>query len=233
LPKLKLLVDQRPGDMAQVLLNIGRGRGSHTIRNQALDWRRTDVKLRRVGRSNRKTIVIIGLVSGLDLYGRRIIEEQGLSELSTDGVTVADRSELERRSFGWRTVFFGFLRSRRRLTRRDSESEPLYTDWHHPWLFFLATGTMLLSCADAFLTLQLIDHGMYEANPAMQAVMAQSTLLFTSTKLAMTAFGILVLVFLAKTRFMNRIRTGLILTIFFSFYACLVCYELVNLFNMS
>ena len=91
---------------------------------------------------------------------------------------------------------------------------------------------MLLSCADAFLTLQLIDLGMIEANPFMSALMAQSTMLFTSTKLAMTAFGILVLVFLSKSRFLNRIRTGAFLTVFFSFYACLVCYELVNLFNM-
>ena len=62
--------------------------------------------------------------------------------------------------------------------------------------------------------------------------MSQSTLLFTSTKLAMTAFGILVLVFLAKSKFLNRIRTGAFLTVFFSFYACLVCYELVSLFKI-
>jgi len=92
---------------------------------------------------------------------------------------------------------------------------------------------MLLSCADAFLTLQLLDRGMIEANPVMNAVMEQGTAIFTSTKLAMTAFGIFVLVFLAKSRFMNRLRTGLFLTIFFTFYACLVCYELVNLFGLS
>lgn len=143
------------------------------------------------------------------------------------------RADDERRAFTWKTVFFGFTRSRRHSHRRTVDDDVVFLDWHHPWLFFLATSTMLLSCADAFLTLQLIDLGMYEANPVMQAVMAQSTLLFTSTKLAMTAFGILVLVFLAKSRFLNRIRTGLLLTIFFSFYACLVCYELVSLFNLS
>ena len=91
---------------------------------------------------------------------------------------------------------------------------------------------MLLSCADAFLTLKLLDLGMIEANPIMSAAMSHGTTLFTSTKLAMTAVGIFVLVFLAKSRFLNRIRTGLFLTIFFSFYACLVCYELVNLFRL-
>ncbi len=112
------------------------------------------------------------------------------------------------------------------------DSEVIFLDWHHPWLFFLATGTMLLSCADAFLTLQLLNLGMIEANPVMEAAMSQSTLLFTTTKLAMTGIGILVLVFLANAHFMNRFRTGLILTTFFSLYACLVCYQLVNLFRL-
>ena len=142
------------------------------------------------------------------------------------------RISAERREFSWRTVLYGFALSRRHVHRREIDNEVIFLDWHHPWLFFLATGTMLLSCADAFLTLQLINLGMIEANPVMLAVMSQSTLLFTSTKLAMTAFGILVLVFLAKAHFMNRFRTGLFLTTFFSFYACLVCYELVNLFRL-
>ena len=142
------------------------------------------------------------------------------------------RSSTDRRQFSWRTVFYGFTFSRRHVHRRHVDNEVIFLDWHHPWLFFLATGTMLLSCADAFLTLQLMNLGMIEANPFMNAVMSQSILLFTSTKLAMTAVGILILVFLAKAHFMNRFRTGLFLTTFFTFYACLVCYELVNLFRL-
>jgi hypothetical protein len=142
------------------------------------------------------------------------------------------RADEDRRQFSWRTVAYGFTLSRRHTHRRSADDEVIFLDWHHPWLFFLATGTMLLSCADAFLTLLLIDHGMIEANPVMNAVMAQGTTVFTSTKLAMTAFGIFVLVFLAKARFMNRMRTGLFLTTFFTFYACLVCYELVNLLRL-
>ena len=91
---------------------------------------------------------------------------------------------------------------------------------------------MLFSCADAFLTLKLLELGMIESNPIMNALMKQGPALFTSTKLAMTGVGILILVFLAKARFLNRVRTGLFLTIFFSFYACVVCYELVNLFHL-
>jgi hypothetical protein len=142
------------------------------------------------------------------------------------------RASEERRIFSWRTVTYGFTLSRRHAHRRSADDEVIFLDWYHPWLFFLATGTMLLSCADAFLTLLLLERGMVEANPVMSAVMIQGTMAFTSTKLAMTAFGIFVLVFLAKARFMNRMRTGLFLTTFFAFYACLVCYELVNLLRL-
>jgi len=140
-----------------------------------------------------------------------------------------NRNEADRRIFSWRTVRSGFLRSRRRDTRRVSEDEPLFTDWHHPWLFFLATGIMLMSAMDAFMTLQLLDRGAMEINPVMAAVIGKSTLTFATTKMALTGVCVLALVFMSRARFMNRIRTSLVLTIFFSFYAVLICYEFVML----
>ena len=139
------------------------------------------------------------------------------------------RAEDERRGFSWRTVFFGFIRSRRRALRRNADSGVIFLDWHHPWLFFLAVGIMLLSCADAFLTLTLMQHGMIEANPFMDTMLSQGAAAFAVSKVVMTGTGILILVYLAKSRFMNRFRTGLFLTFFFSFYCCLVCYEIVSL----
>ena len=142
------------------------------------------------------------------------------------------RASDDRREFSWRTVFFGFLRSRRRDTRRDNEDAPMYTDWHHPWLFFLATGIMLLSCMDAFFTLQLLDRGAIEINPVMAVMIGQGTLAFAATKMLLTGLGILILVFLSQTRMFNLMRTGLVLTAFFAFYACLVCYEFIYLLNV-
>lgn len=152
--------------------------------------------------------------------------------MAVDTATMEHRSSVERRNFSWRTVVYGFALSRRHSHRREADEEVIFLDWHHPWLFFLATGTMLLSSADAFLTLQLISKGMIEANPVMDALMGYGTAVFTGTKLTMTALGIFILVFLAKARFLNRLRVGLFLTIFFSSYACLVCYEIVSLFNL-
>lgn len=139
------------------------------------------------------------------------------------------RMPQERRRFSWRTVVFGFTRSRRHKLRRTQDAEALFIDWHHPWLFFLAVGTMILSCVDAFMTLQLLERGMYEANPFMAAMIGQGATAFAVTKVSITGTSILILVFLAKARFLNRMRTGLFLTIFFSVYACLVCYEFVHL----
>jgi hypothetical protein len=152
-------------------------------------------------------------------------------ELSGEQPDDAEKVErVERRRFSWRTVFYGFTRSRRRAQRRDADTDEVFVDWHEPWLFYMATGTMLLSATDAFLTLQLLDRGMIEANPVMAKVISYGTGAFASTKLAMTAFGILVLVFLARTRFLNRFKTGLLLSVFCATYICLVTYELVSLF---
>jgi hypothetical protein len=137
------------------------------------------------------------------------------------------RDLTDRRSFSWRTVTYGFLRSRRRSGRRLAEAQAIYPDWHHPWLFFLAVGTMLMSSIDAFLTLQLLDRGFYEANPVMAAVMGHGTLAFSVAKMLLTGIGVLTLVYLSKHRFLNRFRTGLTLTTVFSIYACLLCYEFV------
>ena len=149
--------------------------------------------------------------------------------MQVSDVIAERRALVERRNFSWRTVLWGFMRSRRHNHRRSEDSDVIFMDWHHPWLFFLAVGIMLLSCMDAFLTLRLMEHGMIEANPVMAAMMGVSTPTFAVTKILMTGTSILILVFLAKAHFMNRLRTGLLLTVFFSIYACLVCYEIVHL----
>lgn len=92
---------------------------------------------------------------------------------------------------------------------------------------------MLMSVLDAFFTLQLLDLGAIEINPVMASVIGQSASSFAVSKMLLTGIGILALVFLSKSRFFNRVRTGLILTFFFSFYAVLICYEFVNLLNRT
>ena len=92
---------------------------------------------------------------------------------------------------------------------------------------------MLMSALDAFFTLQLLERGAIEINPSMSAVIGDSVLAFSVSKMVLTGFGILSLVYLSRIQFLDRIRTGLVLTMFFSGYAVLICYEFVNLVNRS
>jgi hypothetical protein len=136
-----------------------------------------------------------------------------------------ERDTDDRRNFSWRTVTLGFLRSRRKASRRYVEGPPVFSDSHHPWLMFLAISTMLLSGLDAFFTLQLLDRGFYEANPFMGLMLGHGVFAFSVSKMLLTGLGVLMLVYMARHRFMNRFRSGLVLTTMFSFYACRVCYE--------
>lgn len=171
---------------------------------------------------NRNTIHKLCIVNGTNNY-KTVSGTQPVEDIQQNRVMS------DRRDFSWRTVISGFFRSRRRDSRRGTEAEPLYTDWHHPWLFFLATGTMLLSAIDAFFTLQLLGRGAVEINPIMDAIIGQGAVAFAGSKMLLTGTGILTLVFLARWKFFNLIRTGLLLTAFFSVYLCLICYEFVTL----
>jgi hypothetical protein len=155
-----------------------------------------------------------------------------LSSIQESNNIMDSRAYADRRELGWRTVFYGFLFSRRRETRRTSEGEAIFTDYHHPWLFFLATSIMVLSALDAVFTLRLLDLGAIELNPVMDAVINKGVVTFALTKMSLTSFGILSLVYMAKSTFMERFRTGGILTIFFVFYAVLICYEFVALISI-
>lgn len=150
------------------------------------------------------------------------------------GVVVDDgraerRRRANRRRFSWRTVCFGFVHSRRCKLRRAWDVDALYLDWHHPWLFFLVVGTMLMSCMDAVMTLKLLELGMVEVNPVMAAAIRHSTTSFAVSKVALTGSSLLILTYFSRTRLLNRLRTGVLLTVFFSCYASLVCYQFVHL----
>ena len=95
----------------------------------------------------------------------------------------------------------------------------------------MSVGIMVMSSMDAFFTLQLLELGAMEVNPIMDAAINKGTLFFAVSKMLLTAFGVLMLVFLAKARFLTYFRAGIALTVAFSMYACLVCYEFVFLLS--
>lgn len=145
------------------------------------------------------------------------------AELVAD-LTLERRCAEDRRYVSLRSFLKGGVSPRRRSGRRAGEQH-LPIDWHEPYLLFLAVTILLLSVADAFLTLTLIMGGATEANPFVAFVLRDYPELFAVVKMGMTGTGVLVLVALARARLFRIMRVGLFLQGVFVAYVALIAYE--------
>lgn len=98
-------------------------------------------------------------------------------------------------------------------------------DWHEPYLLFLSLMILLLSVADAFLTITLIMAGAEEANPFLEFILRDHPELFAVLKMGLTGSGVLVLVAVARARLFRVLRVGVVLQGVFVAYVALIAYE--------
>jgi hypothetical protein len=134
------------------------------------------------------------------------------------------RQGSDRRRTSLRTFFQSGLTPRRRNGRRAGEHH-LPIDWHEPYLLFLSLTILLMSLADAFLTLTLITNGATEANPFMAALLGNHPELFAIVKMGLTGCGVMVLVAVARARLFRVMRVDVVLHGFFVGYVALIAYE--------
>lgn len=139
-------------------------------------------------------------------------------------VFVERRRGPDRRRLTLKTFLRGGLTPRRRGGRRAGEQH-LPVDWHEPYLLFLSVTILLLSVADAFLTVTLITVGAEEANPVMAFVLRDHPQLFALVKMGLTGAGVLVLVAVARSRLFRVMRVAAVLQGVFAAYVALVAYE--------
>lgn len=85
---------------------------------------------------------------------------------------------------------------------------------------------MLLSCADALLTLTLLSYGAVEINPIMAKVVYGDGRSFAATKIGLTAGGVILLTLLARVRAFGRVPVGAVLYAILAGYVILIGYEL-------
>ena len=145
------------------------------------------------------------------------------AELGVPG-RVDRRRGPDRRRVTLRSFLQGGITPRRRNGRRADEQH-LPIDWHEPYLLFLSMMILLLSVADAFLTITLIMGGAQEANPLLAFILADHPNLFAIIKMALTGTGVLVLVAIARARLFRIVRVGVILQGIFVAYVALIAYE--------
>jgi hypothetical protein len=137
------------------------------------------------------------------------------------------RSRADRRHRVWWSVWYGSFNPRRRAPPRRLDDSRFHSlDWHSSHLLAVAIGILLLSVLDAFLTVLLLQGGADEVNPVMAALIYRSVAMFAVLKMGMTGLGVLMMVFLARYRFMRLVRVEWALYGVLTAYVGLICYEI-------
>ncbi len=90
----------------------------------------------------------------------------------------------------------------------------------------MALGILILNVADAFLTVALISGGAIEVNPVMAVLVSGSVATFVTLKMAVTGTSVVLMVFLARYRFMRLVRVDFVLYVIFVAYVALIVYEM-------
>jgi hypothetical protein len=119
----------------------------------------------------------------------------------------------------------GHWMRRRRSGRRIDDSHAAGLDWHDAHWLGAALLVLLLSIADAFMTITLMRHGAEEANPLMAPLLSADSPAFAYWKVGLTAFGVLVLTAFARFRLFRVIPVGLVLYLVGAGYIVLIAYE--------
>jgi hypothetical protein len=120
----------------------------------------------------------------------------------------------------------GHVMRRRQGPRRRKDRYLAVVDWHHPQWLGVAMLIVILSVADALLTLKLLSLGATEANPFMAPLVGGSGRGFAFWKLGLTISGVVVLTALARLHLFGRLRVGAALYAVLATYIILVAYEL-------
>lgn len=131
----------------------------------------------------------------------------------------------------FRALWHGNFARRRIAPRRSAERHAAVTDWHHPQWLAIGIMVLLLSVADALLTLTLISHGAIEINPFMAPLVQGSGHGFAFWKMGLTTMGVVVLTVLARLRIRGRAVGGVLYAVLAG-YIVLISYELFLLRNI-
>lgn len=135
----------------------------------------------------------------------------------------------DRRSQTLRSLASGSFKRRRHGPRRVADASIAVTDWYAPQWLAAAVLILILCVADALITLMLLGHGAYEANPLMDTLVHGDGRSFVAFKFGLTSSGVVLLILLARVRAFGRVPVSVLLYGVLAAYLWLVGYELLML----
>lgn len=149
-------------------------------------------------------------------------------ETKPDGIDLTghERRDNPRRRFSRRTLFGALFWKRRRNFRRDDDRINSYIDWYGPLPLLASLLVIVLSFADALLTMILLNNGAMEMNILMDWLIKKDIRTFAVAKMAVTGLAIVVLVMHFNFRVYRIIAVRYIMYALVPVYVLLIAHEL-------
>jgi hypothetical protein len=136
------------------------------------------------------------------------------------------RAETDRRRHSTWSFVYGGVRPRRRSGRRTGDTHRVQLDWHEPRVLYIALSILLMSCADALFTLNLLAVGGEELNGVMRVLLDRDVRWFLWSKIGLTGIGIVALVIAVRRLLLGRVPVLWLLQSFFWLYVALIAWEI-------
>ncbi len=139
------------------------------------------------------------------------------------------RTADRRRQTAW-SLAYGGLRPRRRTGRRTGDERHIWLDWHEPRVLYLTLAIVLMSCADALFTLNLLAIGAEELNSVMRVLLDKGSHWFLWGKIGLTSVSAVVLAVAARRYVLGHVPVIALIKLCLLGYAVLIAWELYLLY---
>ncbi len=145
------------------------------------------------------------------------------------------RSPPERRRSAFPALRYVFFGGRRRRVRRvEDRWQIVILDRYPAGLLAIIVGILFLSLMDAFLTLNLIEHGATEINPVMNYFLDKGPTVFTVAKYTITSAAVIIFVLVRNSVIRgSRFQTERLFTFALVCFAIVVVWQFVLIFMTS
>jgi hypothetical protein len=161
--------------------------------------------------------------------------DQGREPPPANPAASEKRSGTDRRRGTFPALSFLVSGGRRRQVRRAHDQRRIVIlDRYPAGLLVVILGILFLSLTDAFLTLNLIEHGASEINPVMAYFLEKGPILFTVVKYGLTSMAVIIFVLVKNSTIRgSRMRTQSLFTFAIVCFAIAVVWQIVLILTTS